>query len=54
MEEIDTVIGVFADHNAAETAVKKLISASFEMKSLSVVGKGYQTDEKSLRLLQHR
>ena len=42
----DTVIAVFADHNAAEMAVKKLTAAGFEMKNLSVVGKGYQTDEK--------
>ena len=42
----DSVIAVFADHNAAEAAVKKLTAAGFEMKNLSVVGKGYQTDEK--------
>ena len=42
----DTVIAVFADHSAAETAVKKLTAAGFEMKNLSVVGKGYHTDEK--------
>ena len=42
----DSVIAVFADHPAAETAVKKLTAAGFEMKKLSVVGKGYQTDEK--------
>jgi hypothetical protein len=46
MEKADTVIAVFADHNAAETAVKKLAVAGFEMKNLTVVGKGYQTDEK--------
>jgi hypothetical protein len=46
MEKTDTVIAVFADHNAAETAVKKLAAAGFEMKNLSVVGKGYHTDEK--------
>ena len=46
MENTDTVIAVFADHNAAETAVKKLTAAGFEMKNLSVVGKGYHTDEK--------
>jgi hypothetical protein len=46
MEKIGTVIGVFADHTAAETAVKKLTSAGFEMKSLSIVGKGYHTDER--------
>jgi hypothetical protein len=46
MEKSDTVIAVFADHNSAEAAVKKLTAAGFEMKNLSVVGKGYQTDEK--------
>jgi hypothetical protein len=46
METTDTVIAVFADHQAAETAVKKLNAAGFEMKNLSVVGKGYHTDEK--------
>ena len=46
MEKTDTVIAVFADHSAAETAVKKLAAAGFAMKNLSVVGKGYQTDEK--------
>jgi hypothetical protein len=46
MEATDTVIAVFADHNAAETAIKKLTASGFEMKNLSVVGKGYHTDEK--------
>jgi hypothetical protein len=46
MEAADTVIAVFADHQAAETAVKKLNASGFEMKNLSVVGKGYHTDEK--------
>jgi hypothetical protein len=46
MENTDTVIAVFADHNGAETAVKKLAAAGFEMKNLSVVGKGYHSDEK--------
>lgn len=46
MEKSDTVVAIFADHPAAETAVKKLTAAGFEMKNLSVVGKGYHTDEK--------
>ena len=46
METADAVIAVFADHHAAETAVKKLTAAGFEMKNLSVVGKGYHTEEK--------
>jgi len=46
MKSTDTVVAVFADHPAAETAVKKLTASGFEMKNLSVVGKGYHTDEK--------
>jgi hypothetical protein len=46
MENTDTVIAVFADHPAAEAAIKKLTGAGFNMKNLSVVGKGYHTDEK--------
>jgi hypothetical protein len=46
MENTDTVVAVFADHQAAEAAVKKLTASGFEMKNLSVVGKGYHTEEK--------
>jgi hypothetical protein len=46
MENIDTAVAVFANHNAAETAVKKLATAGFEMRNLSIVGQGYHTDEK--------
>jgi hypothetical protein len=46
METTDTAIAVFDDHQSAEAAVKKLTAAGFEMKNLSVVGKGYHTEEK--------
>lgn len=46
MDSADTVIAVFKDHDMADAAVKKLTAAGFEMKNLSVVGKGYQTEEK--------
>jgi len=46
MEKSDTVIAVFPGHNAAEAAVKKLATAGFDMKKLSVVGRGYHTEEK--------
>ena len=42
----DTVIATFIDHTAAETAVKNLASAGFAMQDLSVVGKGFHTEEK--------
>ncbi len=46
MTDLNAVIAVFADHQGAETAVKKLADAGIDMKHLSVVGKGYHTDEK--------
>jgi uncharacterized membrane protein len=46
MEKADTVVAVFADHAGAEAAVKKLAEAGIDIKHLSVVGKGYHTDEK--------
>src|ERR1700722_9780351 len=46
MDQADTLVAVFSDHNAAEIAVKKLAAAGFAMTQLSVVGKGYHTDEK--------
>ena len=46
MDISETAIAVFPDHAAAESAVKKLTASGFEMKNLSVVGKGYHTEEK--------
>ena len=46
MKPSDAVIGVFANHMAAEAAIKKLTGAGFAMQHLSVIGKGYHTEEK--------
>jgi hypothetical protein len=46
MKKIDSVVAVFADHNAAETAIGKLAQDGYAMKDLSVIGKGYHTEEK--------
>jgi hypothetical protein len=46
MDQVDSVIAIFADHQAAEVAVKKLAAEGFEMKNLSLIGKGYHTEEK--------
>ncbi len=46
METANSVVAMFDDHVAAEAAVKKLSAAGFDMKNLSVVGKGYHTEEK--------
>jgi hypothetical protein len=45
MAELNSVIAVFDDHHAAEVAVKKLADAGTDIKNLSVVGKGFHTDE---------
>jgi hypothetical protein len=41
-----TAVAKFDTHEAAEQAVRKLVAAGFEMDVLSVVGRGYHTDEK--------
>jgi len=46
MHNTDSVIAVYSRHRDAEAAIKKLSGAGFEMKNLSVVGKGYHTEEK--------
>ena len=46
MAPSDTVVAVFPTHIAAESAVRKLATAGFDMKNLSLVGKGYHTEEK--------
>lgn len=46
MTDLNSVVAVFADHAGAEAAVRKLADAGIDMKHLSVVGKGYHTDEK--------
>ncbi len=46
MEKVDSVVAVYESHQSAEAAVKQLTEAGFDMKALTVVGKGYHTDEK--------
>ena len=46
MYHIETAIGVFPDHEAAEKAVKGLAAAGIDMKNLTLVGKGFHSDEK--------
>ena len=41
----DTVAAVFPDHLAAEAAVKALTAAGVPLKAISIVGKGYRTEE---------
>ena len=45
MKNSDTVIATFESHGLAEKAIKKLSAEGFDIKNLSIVGKGYRTDE---------
>jgi hypothetical protein len=45
MERIDIAVARFPDHTQAETAVKALAQAGLDMKQLSIVGRGYHTEE---------
>ncbi|MGC1952035.1 MAG: hypothetical protein WA970_05575 [Gammaproteobacteria bacterium] len=41
----NTVIAAYDTHEQAERAVKELNKSCFDMKRLSIVAKGYQTEE---------
>jgi hypothetical protein len=45
MTDTDTAVAVYNTHSEAEAAVKELQKSGFDMKKLSIVGKGYHTDE---------
>ena len=45
MSDKNSVVAVFASHDKAEDAVRKLQKSGFDMKKLSIVGKDYHTDE---------
>jgi hypothetical protein len=45
MTPTNTVIAVFADHAGADAAIKTLASSGVDIKNLSVIGKGYHTEE---------
>jgi hypothetical protein len=41
----DSVVAVYDSHAAAEAAVRKLAKSGFDMKTLSIIGKDYSTEE---------
>lgn len=44
----DPVIAVYDTHTAAEATIKALSRGGFDMKKLSIIGKGYQMEEHAL------
>jgi hypothetical protein len=45
MSENNAVVGIYDAHSGAEGAIKELQRSNFNMKQLSIVGKGYHTEE---------
>jgi uncharacterized membrane protein len=45
MSKSDTIVAVYNSHPEAEKAIKELQKSGFDMKKLSIVGKGYHTEE---------
>jgi len=41
----DIAVAVYDERGAAEDVVKVLRRAAFDMKKISIVGKGYETDD---------
>jgi hypothetical protein len=48
MNTDNTIVAVFDTHLQAEQAVKDLQASGFDMQRLSIIGKGYHTEEKPL------
>ena len=46
MSEENVAVAVFSTHAQAEAAVRALGQTAFPLKQLTIVGKGYHTDEK--------
>src|SRR5579862_5937508 len=46
MLQNESVIAVFSDHQEADAAVKKLAHGGVAIENLSVIGKGYHSEEK--------
>ena len=46
MSKENSVVAIYSTHNGAEEAVKELQRGGVDMHKLSIVGKGYHTDEK--------
>jgi len=45
MSELNAVVGIFKTHTEAETSIKELQRAGFDMKKLSILGRDYHTEE---------
>jgi hypothetical protein len=45
-QDCEAIVAVYATHAQAEDAVKRLADANFDIQKLSIVGKGYELEER--------
>ncbi|WP_216850892.1 BON domain-containing protein [Acidisphaera sp. L21] len=45
MAQHETLVAIYATHDAAETAIRQVSDGGLDMKHFSIVGRGYHTDE---------
>ncbi len=45
MKDTNSVVAIYSDHSAAEAAIRELQKSGFNMQQLSIVGKGYHSEE---------
>ncbi len=48
MTDEKTIVAVYREHTAAETAIRKIAESGLDMKNFTIVGKGYHTEETSV------
>lgn len=48
MNEKNSCVAIYKTHQEAEEAIKELTNAGFDLQELSIVGKGYHTDEHAI------
>ncbi len=46
MTQQDSIVAIYATHDAAEAAIRRVADAGLEMQHFSIIGKGYHTEEK--------
>jgi hypothetical protein len=45
MSQNNSIVAVYAKHDAAEAAIRKIAEADLDMKHFSIIGKGYHSEE---------
>jgi hypothetical protein len=46
MPKQDSIVAVYATHDAAEAAIRRVAEGGLDMQHFSIIGKGYHTEEK--------